>query len=178
LESFSAQMDKVPARFNVFDIAGATVIVDYGHNPSSLQAILTAMQQFPQQVRTAVYSVAGDRRDCELLGGAFDRVILYEDHYLRGRPQGEIVGLLRSGLAGARRTKEMQAFTVWTEAVDAALRVVQPGELLLIQADVVDQAVNYLKSFLAANVSVNGTSSTAVEVGGTLKSPAFLHVAG
>jgi cyanophycin synthetase len=63
LESFSAQMDKVPARFNVFEIAGATVIVDYGHNPSSLAAILTALEPFPAQMRTAVYSVAGDRRE-------------------------------------------------------------------------------------------------------------------
>ncbi len=111
LESFSAQMDKVPARFNVFEIAGATVIVDYGHNPSSLSAILTAIESFPAQLRTAVYSVAGDRRDCdimrqgELLGGAFDRVLLYEDHYLRGRPPGEIIGLLRAGLAGAAQKK-------------------------------------------------------------------------
>jgi cyanophycin synthetase len=169
----------------VFDIAGATVIVDYGHNPSSLAAILSAMQEFPQQMRTAVYSVAGDRRDSdivrqgELLGGAFDRVILYEDHYLRGRVQGEIVGLLRSGLANARRTRELQAYTQWTEAVDTALRIVRPGELLLIQADVVDQAVNYLKSFLAANASVNGNDlSTTVENGGTLKAPSFLHAGG
>lgn len=76
LESFSAQMDKVPARFNVFEINGATVIVDYGHNPSSLAAILAAIEPFPHQMRTAVYSVAGDRRDSdiirqgELLGGA------------------------------------------------------------------------------------------------------------
>ena len=93
--------------------------------------------------------------------------------------QGEIVGLLRAGLANARRTKEMQAFTQWTAAVDTALRVVRPGELLLIQADVVDQAVNYLKSFLAANASVNGNdSSTTLEIGGTLKAPAFLHAGG
>jgi cyanophycin synthetase len=182
LESFSAQMDKVPARFNVFEIAGATVIVDYGHNPSSLGAILAAIEHFPQQMRTAVYSVAGDRRDCdiirqgELLGGAFDRVLLYEDHYLRGRPQGEIIGLLRAGLANARRTKEMQAFTEWTSAADAALRLIKPGELLLVQADVVDQAVGYLKQFLATSVGVNGGGS-AVAVNGAHGSP-VLHVAG
>ena len=182
LESFSAQMDKVPARFNVFEINGATVIVDYGHNPSSLAAILSAIEPFPHQVRTAVYSVAGDRRDSdiirqgELLGGAFDRVILYEDNYLRGRPQGEIIGLLRAGLAGARRTKEMQAFTAWTTAVDAALRAIRPGELLLLQADVVDQAVNHLKAMLGTSVvvSANGVAAT----NGVVKPSTVLHVAG
>ncbi|HEX3601224.1 MAG TPA: cyanophycin synthetase, partial [Lacipirellulaceae bacterium] len=180
LESFSAQMDKVPARFNVFEIGGATVIVDYGHNPSSLSAILAAIEPFPQKMRTAVYSVAGDRRDSdiirqgELLGGAFDRVILYEDHYLRGRPQGEIIGLLRAGLSGARRTKEMQAFNTWTSAADAALRLVRPGELLLVQADVVDEAVNHLKAILATAVTVNGDT---LETNGSLKSSGMLNVA-
>ncbi len=165
LESFSAQMDKVPARFNVFEIAGATVIVDYGHNPSSLTAILSAIESFPAQMRTAVYSVAGDRRDCditrqgELLGNAFDRVLLYEDHYLRGRPPGEIIGLLRAGLANARRIKEMNAYNAWTSAADAALRLVRPGELLLVQADVVDQAVDYLRAFLANDLSVSGNNA-------------------
>jgi cyanophycin synthetase len=158
------------------------MIVDYGHNPSSLAAILAAIEPFPHQMRTAVYSVAGDRRDCdiirqgELLGGAFDRVLLYEDHYLRGRQQGEIIGLLRAGLANARRTKEMQAFTTWTSAADTALRMVRPGELLLVQADVVDQAVNYLKTFLAGDVSANGNGAAAA-IDGTLKAPVVLNVA-
>ena len=185
LESFSAQMDKVPARFNVFEFNGATVIVDYGHNPSSLAAILAAIEPFPQQTRTAVYSVAGDRRDCdiirqgELLGGAFDRVILYEDQYLRGRPQGEIIGLLRAGLGNGRRTKEMQAFNAWTNAADAALQVVRPGELLLVQADHVDTAVNYLKTVLANGAAVNGSNSPAtMEVASALKNASVLNVAG
>jgi cyanophycin synthetase len=161
------------------------VIVDYGHNPSSLAAILSAIERFPQQMRTAVYSVAGDRRDCdiirqgELLGSAFDRLLLYEDHYLRGRPQGEIIGLLRAGLANARRTKEMLAYTTWTSAADAALQLVRPGELLLVQADVVDQAVGYLKGVLASGAPTNGNSSpAALEVATALKSAAVLNVAG
>ena len=182
LESFSAQMDKVPARFNVFEIAGATVIVDYGHNPSSLSAILSAIESFPAQMRTAVYSVAGDRRDCdiirqgELLGGAFDRVLLYEDHYMRGRPPGEIIGLLRAGLANARRIREMNAFNTWTAAADAALRVVRPGELLLVQADVVDEAVNYLRAFLTSDLSVNGNTLSTADAAAINKGP-VLNVA-
>ena len=39
-------------------------------------------------------------RQGELLGAAFDRIILYEDHYVRGRREGEIMGLLRTGLVG------------------------------------------------------------------------------
>jgi cyanophycin synthetase len=185
LESFSAQVDKVPARFNVLDVAGATVIVDYGHNPSSLAAILDAINTFPQQMRTAVYSAAGDRRDCDitrqgaLLGEAFDRVLLYEDHYLRGRKPGEIIGLLRAGLNGSQRTTDTQAFGTWASAVEAALRLVRPGELLLVQADVVDQAVDYLKKYFMTNASTSGAVAvTSVEMAAALKSSPVLHVAG
>ena len=111
LESFAGDMDKVPGRFNLLEIGGATVIVDYGHNTSALQALIEAIEQFPHHHRTAVYTAAGDRRDCdmirqgEMLGDAFDRVILYEDHYVRGREKGEIMGLLRKR-HGRRRARD------------------------------------------------------------------------
>jgi cyanophycin synthetase len=154
LESFSSRLDKTPGRFNLLEIAGATVVVDYGHNPSSLAAVLEAIDQFPHRRRSAVYSAAGDRRDGdmirqgELLAGAFDCVFLYEDHYLRGRPPGEIIKLFRQGLAYGPRVTQIEEIHGWQCAVDAALRSVQPGELLLVQADVIDEAVQYVRRWL------------------------------
>ncbi len=156
LESFSGDMDKVPGRFNLLEIGGATVIVDYGHNTSALQAMIEAIEQFPHRQRTAVYTAAGDRRDCdmvrqgELLGHAFDRVILYEDHYVRGRQKGEIMGLLRRGMADGDRVNEIEEIHGAVKAVEAALRSVRPGELLLLQADEIDETVNFVKRYLAA----------------------------
>ena len=102
-ESMAADIDKVPGRFNVLEIEGTTVVVDYGHNVHSLMAVIEAIDNFPHSRRTCLYTTAGDRRDVdiirqgELLGAAFDRVVLYEDHYRRGRANGEIMGLLRKG---------------------------------------------------------------------------------
>ena len=127
--SFAADIDKVPARFNVLEIEGATVVVDYGHNVHSLSAVIRAIDKFPHLRRGCVYSTAGDRRDCdiirqgELLGAAFDRVVLYEDHYLRGRVPGEIMGLLRKGLNSATRTKEIVEVRGATNAAETALEL-------------------------------------------------------
>lgn len=184
LESFAAHMDKVPARFNLMEIGGATVIVDYGHNVSSLTAILEAIQHFPHQKRSALYSTAGDRRDCditrqgELLADEFDRVFIYEDHYLRGRKPGEIMNLLRDGLAKGQRAKDIHSIVGWTNAMSTALRMIQPGELLLVQADVVDEAVHWLKNYLAG-VAVNGNGNGAtLGVGASLNGHhAILHAA-
>ena len=132
-ESFAADMDKVPGRFNLLEIHGATVIVDYGHNAHALAALVQAIEHFPNARRTCVYSTAGDRRDCDmlrqgqLLGEAFDRVILYEDHYTRGRPDGEIIRLLRDGMASGKRVRQIDEIRGAVAAVEAALKLGPAG---------------------------------------------------
>jgi cyanophycin synthetase len=154
LESFSAHMDKVPGRFNLVEMHGATVVVDYGHNVSSLQAICQAIGQFPHPRRTVIYSAAGDRRDIdmirqgEILAESFDRVVLYEDAYLRGREPGEIIRLFKEGLDKGGRVKEVHAVPGWKKAVDQALAMILPGELLVMQADVIDETMQYLQQKL------------------------------
>ena len=153
-ESFAADMDKVPGRFNLFEIGGATVIVDYGHNCHSLGAMIAALDTFPASRRTCVYTTAGDRRDCdivrqgEMLGEHFDRVILYEDHYMRGRAAGEITGLMRQGLAAGKRVRQIDEVRGAVPAVEAALQSAQPGDLLLIQADTIDETVDFMRQYL------------------------------
>jgi cyanophycin synthetase len=159
LETFAGDMERSPGRFNLLDVRGATVIVDYGHNVSALQALIEAIEQFPHQRRTAVYTAAGDRRDVdmirqgELLGDSFDRVILYEDHYVRGRQTGEIMGLLRRGMAAGERVTDTQEIFGAVKAVEAALRSVQPGDLLLVQADEIDETVNFIKRYLESTAA-------------------------
>ena len=81
---------------------------------------------------------------------AFDRVILYEDHYLRGRKPGEIMGLFQQGLALGGRTTQVELATGALKAVETALRAAQPGELWLVQADTIDETVDYIRRYLAA----------------------------
>lgn len=154
LASFGANFRHVPGRFNLLEIGGATVIIDYGHNASALQSLMEVVEQFPHARRSVVYSAAGDRRDSdmieqgELLGKAFDRVILYEDHYRRGRAEGEIIALFRQGLSTATRAKEIVEIQGAVQAVETALRTAQPGELLVLQADVIDETVEFVKRYL------------------------------
>lgn len=154
-ETFEADPEKVPGRFNVFKVNGSTVIVDYGHNVSSLKAIIEAIDEFPHTHRTIVYSTAGDRRDCDivhqgtLLGKAFDSVVLYEGHYMRGRQKGEIIRLFRTGMSslnGDGRTSEVLEIFGATKAIDVGLHSLRKGELLVIQADVVDETIHHLQN--------------------------------
>lgn len=154
LESFAANLEQLPGRFNLLDVDGATVIVDYGHNRASLAALIEVIDALGLPRRSAVYSAAGDRRDCDLiaqgklLGDAFDRVVLYEGHYQRGRAKGEIMALFRRGLAHGARVGEVLQQQETLTAVELAFACAEPGELLLIQADVVDETVAFLKTLV------------------------------
>jgi cyanophycin synthetase len=156
LQTFAGGLDKVPGRFNLLEVNGATVVLDYGHNVSSLACMLEVLRQFPHPRRAAVYSAAGDRRDCDLvrqgamLGDAFDVVMLYEDHYTRGRKPGEIMALFRQGLAVGGRVEEVHEVQGAVKAMETALASVHPGELLLIQADEIDESVEFMRRYLAA----------------------------
>jgi cyanophycin synthetase len=155
LETFGNDMKSSPGRFNLLEVRGATVVVDYGHNVSSLQAMIEALEQFPHARRTAVYTTAGDRRDCdmvrqgEMLAAAFDRIFLYEDQYVRGRKNGEIMGLLRQGVSAGGRVSELKEVRGVFPAIEMALDSAGAGDLVLVQADTVDESVAFVKEYMA-----------------------------
>ena len=161
---FASDMTKVPSRFNLLELRGATVIVDYGHNTHALRAMIEALAMFPHARRAALYSSSGDRRDSdivrmgELLGNAFDRVILYEDPTdMYERKPGEIIALLRQGLASSSRVKRIEEIEGGLNAFKHALKTVQTGELLLAQAHLANPTMEYLHEYL----SEHGADSNA-----------------
>jgi cyanophycin synthetase len=155
LKSFASESDNAPGRFNVFSYRGATVIADYGHNPDAILALVNAVESMPAKRRSVVISGAGDRRDqditqqTEILGAAFDDVLLYQDQCQRGRADGEVVGLLRQGLAGAGRTKHIDEINGEFVAIDTALARLTEGDLCLILIDQVDEALAHIAARIA-----------------------------
>jgi cyanophycin synthetase len=155
LANFISDAATAPGRFNVFDYKGATLIADYGHNPDAIQALVGGIENMPAVRRSVVISGAGDRRDedirqqTEILGDAFDDVILYQDACQRGREDGEVIALLREGLANARRTKQIDAIDGEFVAIDAALARLQPGDLCLILIDQVEESLAHIAQRIA-----------------------------
>jgi len=150
LSSFTSDARSVPGRFNLFTHRGATVIADYGHNPDAIQALVQATSSLKAQRRSVVISGAGDRRDqdlrvqTELLGAAFDDVVLYQDAAQRGRADGEVLALLRDGLSNATRTSRIDEIRGEFAAIDLALDRLQEGDLCLILVDQVQEALDHI----------------------------------
>ena len=156
LASFVNDADNAPGRFNVMDYRGATVIADYGHNPDAMRALVAAVDAMPGKRRSVVISGAGDRRDSDIrdqtviLGDAFDDVILYQDAAQRGRGDGEVMALLREGLAQASRTKRIDEIRGEFLAIDAALERLEPGDLCLVLVDQVEEALAHLSQRISS----------------------------
>jgi cyanophycin synthetase len=151
LASFVSDARTAPGRFNVFHYGGATVIADYGHNPDAMAALVRAVDAMPAKRRLAVISAAGDRRDedirqqTEILGDAFDEIILFQDACQRGRADGEVLALLRAGLANARRTQAIEEIHGEFLAIDKAFARLQPGDLCLVLVDQVEAALRHIQ---------------------------------
>lgn len=164
-QTFVATPERVPARFNLLEIDGATVIVDYGHNTSAITALIEAIESLPHKRRSILYTAAGDRRDCdivrqaELLGNAFDRIILYEDQCTRGRADGEVIALMRQGLAKPTRAKEILELRGEIKSIKSALSELRPGELLIIQADQIEESLRFVQQWAAQRARIQAAAT-------------------
>ena len=121
-----------PGRLNLFSVGRATVVVDFAHNEAGAEAILHVARGLAgDDPVTAIVGTAGDRPDDALIGigrvaaRLADRVVIKETRrYLRGREPGDVIRLLREGVA-----------TPGAEAPEVA---VHPGEVAALEAELAD----------------------------------------
>ncbi len=162
LTTFVNDAASTPGRFNLFDYRGATVIADYGHNPDALIALVAAIEKMPANRRFIVISGAGDRRDedirqqGQIVGTAFDQVLLYQDQCQRGRADGEVLALLQQGLVNAARASHVEEIRGEFLAIDTALAALLPGDLCLVLVDQVEEALEHIAKQVAAAKSAAG----------------------
>ncbi len=141
LLGFGSSADENPGRLNFFDLGGASVIVDFAHNPHGLAALLDLASRLPATRRAILVGQAGDRSDEDIRElprlvwqSRPDLVILKElPGHLRGRPLGEITGLMARELQSLGATEDqIRQASCEPEAVREALLWARPGDLLLL----------------------------------------------
>jgi cyanophycin synthetase len=168
LESFSGDARQVPGRFNVHQTRGATVVVDYAHNPSALSALVGSLSCFPHARRSIVFA-SGNRRDEDviemgtIMGSAFDRVVLYADEGASDRNGGELNALLRKGLTAGGRVSETFETANEREAITAAFRDLRSGDLLVIGVEAIEEALACVQSHLDGSRIPTAPRTTASE---------------
>jgi cyanophycin synthetase len=144
LRTFDSTFFQAPGRMNVWDKLPFKVILDYGHNPAAVSAMVALARRLEVAGRrVCVLSAPGDRRDEDIRGvaraaaaGNFEHYIVRRDDDPRGRDLSEVPRILRDTLleAGVPEAR-IEVIPDEVQAIEAALRMGQRGDLVLIFGD-------------------------------------------
>jgi cyanophycin synthetase len=155
LRTFDSTFFQAPGRMNVFNEHPFKVLFDYGHNAHAVGAMADLAQRLDVTGRRIVVLAGpGDCRDedlraiAEAVAGRFDHYICRRDDSLRDRAPDEVPRLHAATLR-ARGVPEAAIAIIpdEQEAIDAALNMGQPGDLLLIFADALTRSWKQIIKF-------------------------------
>lgn len=139
LQSFTPSSAQLPGRMNLFEFEKFKVLIDYAHNPSSMEAIGRFVSSLNIDVSTAILAGTGDRRDEDLKNYGriaaeyFDRLIIWQDEdYARGRDSMEVMQLIQEGAASSSKKARVQIIQNEDDAVDHALQGAGPEAMICI----------------------------------------------
>ncbi|GMV40988.1 MAG: cyanophycin synthetase [Myxococcales bacterium] len=143
LRTFDTSFFQAPGRLNIYDQHPFRVILDYGHNPAAVRAMVQLSDALDVRGRRiVVLGAPGDRRDQDIVNiageaaGHFDHYVCHRDDRARGREHDEVPLMLRDALVSRGVPPErIEVIPGEVEAVDAALHRAVAGDLLLIFGD-------------------------------------------
>ena len=107
LRTFSSNFFQTPGRFNLLEVDGRRVLLDYCHNVAGLEAMADFVKRIDADRTIAMISIPGDRSDEDvrafgrLAGATFQEIVIREDTNPRGRRRGEIAELLGEAVTDA-----------------------------------------------------------------------------
>ena len=155
LRTFDTTFFQAPGRMNVFDEHPFKVVMDYAHNAHAVGMMADLAQRLEVSGRRIVVVAApGDRRDEDIqdiaraVAGRFDHYVVKRDDSLRGRDGDEVPRIIARALqaAGVAETAITQ-IPDEQQAIDAALRMGRPGDLLLVFADALARSWKQITKF-------------------------------
>ena len=144
LAQFAGDATDNPGRCNLLDLHGVQVLLDFGHNPHGLRAILRMARGLVDDTADGRLCItigqAGDRSDEDLRALAEEvhakdpqRVMLRETPgYERGRAVGEVTGILSDYLMEqGHDPTDISVHGNEVDAIQAALDWARPGDLVV-----------------------------------------------
>jgi len=169
--SFSPSIGQSPGRMNIIDMGNFKVMIDYNHNIGAVKAI---GQMLPfiapgKKIRMAVGT--GNRRTQDIidfgesLAEFYDYVVI-TDTDPRKRAPGETCELVQEGLIKGGYPKENIAIILdGREATQKALKMASNGDIVVLQADDIQQVIQDVmdhKAILTSQIlSLKKTAKTA-----------------
>lgn len=154
LETFIPSAAQTPGRMNVFKFKEFQVLVDFAHNPDGFNGVKGYLQSIEATEHIGIISGTGDRRDEDIMETAriaaqmFDKVIICQEKYLRGRQQQEIIDLLLAGLHEIKPDMPVEINNHGDEVLKKLVKTAKPGSFITILSDTIDNAIHKVSLYL------------------------------
>lgn len=169
LRTFDTTFFQAPGRMNIYNEHDFKVILDYAHNPAAVKAMCNLVDQFnPDGKRIVLLAAPGDRRDedmqeiARIAAPHFDHFVCRRDDGLRGRQGDEVPLILKRALMDAGvEEHRIEIVNEEEAAVEHAMRISQPGDLLLILGDNISRC---WKQIIYFNSDNKGSQTRSTEI--------------
>jgi len=159
-----------PGRVNLYQLQGAYVLIDYGHNPRAFEAIGKLISRWPMRKVTAIVGVPGDRCDSLIIEAGrkaaefFPRIIVREDKDLRGRQPGEVPRLLSEAISNCSRCK-WEIVPDECEALEQELGSADTGDLVVLFYEHFNHIANLLERLGARAINTVDAGKSELDSG-------------
>ena len=158
LSSFYCDEEGNPGRFNIFNIGGVSVILDYGHNKDGYRAVTEALKDMKHKRLVGIIGVPGDRLNSDILevgriaGESFDYIYIKEDDDKRGREKWEVAELLKQGVMDSQRIEEAKVEMLENEreALMRALDNAKYGDIIMVFLEKYETLLEIVKERMEA----------------------------
>lgn len=151
--SFALNDSHNSGRFNMYDVNGVRVILDYGHNIDGYKRVLGALSKIDiSNNLIGVIGVPGDRTDSMMIdigkvcSNSMDKIIIKEDRDKRGRDTGEVAKVIEEGVKQGE-CKEYKLVLDEVEALKYALDSSVIGDTIIVFYEELEPLVELIKEY-------------------------------
>lgn len=154
LETFIPSAAQTPGRMNTFKFREFQILVDFAHNPDGFNGILHYLKTIEATEHVGVISATGDRRNSDIIETAriaarmFDKIIICQEKYLRGRNQQELIELLMDGIREIKPDIEIIINNSGDDCLKYLIATAKPGSFITILSDTIDNAIGKVTEYL------------------------------
>ena len=138
-------------RFEVFNMNGYSILLDYGHNLPGYEAVINALPSFQPKRIIGIIGMPGDRQNSAIQAvGAlcakhFQKIYIKEDECLRGRKKGEVSALFYNAVIKTKFSKkEVVIADSELGALKAATIDAREGDLIVVFYEHLEPILEYI----------------------------------
>jgi cyanophycin synthetase len=155
LNAFSCDPRVNPGRFNIYELGGIKVILDFGHNIDGYRVTIEGLKSLKPGRLVGIIGIPGNRNNEEirkvgkLCGKNFDRILIREDLDLRGRQPEEVADIILLGAIDAGMDRNsVEIVPDEQKALKKLLSEAQNGDVIAVFYDKIDPLEEIIKKYL------------------------------